>query len=1382
MSQRATAALLISVLMLTSVILTIGFAGAAVPAAPASAPAVAVAATPVTATPAPTVASAATSTVTAPTLQPVSSAACSSLETVNNDPDYATFVNHVHSIASGEAAAGVPSSDINLPYTGPVADQPVNGVPEAGAQLSNECSSGVQATGQTEPTGVAYDGAMNTNTGIHDLTLDSNSVEGILTVNSQSQNLYPGSGTPTQWGGQENVVMPNVTIDGHQGPTSKVTFSLPNGVYQYSDHVVTGFTVSPLSGTLTVNGAPLTQIVTYAAGSIYTYPVTFTESGLHAGTSWSVVVNGVTTSGTTTSLTANVPNGTFAYTVTAVAGYTVSPASGTLTVNGAAVGVSVTFVQVAVPHYIVTFTESGLVWGTSWTVTFNGVPYTTTAVRINVTATNGSYSYTVGTVSGYTASPSSGTITVSGAAVAQTITWTSSTSSTYVVTFIESGVPYSPSTTWGVSMNGVSSTASTATYAFWDQNVISYDSFNDTISFVDDTWNFTSGSSDMFTSSLVSWSPNGGNYTGVWVAFSPYYYAPPPFTAIAWVNSSVNSAGDQVLWYNYSVYSHGHYVAAGNYDYLVFKSQPATGGPVTVAPPTFEASAHTTHEVTEGYEFDAFIGADDGANNLILNANATMQVQYCTKVPYCTPTSFSYANVPAAVNYGSQTGEQTAGVAVNFVGTTAYMSSGPLITHGLWNYTGARAWNVSGAIPVTNAITVSGAPLAPLSTQPYVFVFFENTNFTSQGYQWAPDVPTWFLMPGVYNYEVMLADYTMQNGTFAVSGARVTLSAVLPYNALMGVYTPLWAFSNGQLAGISTSGSGTIGSQYVLFNNPTTGYFGFTANNLSSNFYSVDDYHFPTYTGLILDGTNVYVNVNAPVSFAVRPSTGGSTTYYLGLELFETSHVTISHDNFLKGWPSWEEISFYISVPSSQNPAPQAELFVWNSTNDLISSNTFVGTQPTSGSYVAPDALVLYGGGHNTVWNNTFRDPPGVAFGTTYAGIALAEDNDLIYNNNFSVDNPVVDTPFNWANTADCLPQSLGGCGNTQAGNGWFYNTQTLATWNVTPQSASNVVNTVNGFALKGNVLGSQVTTQGGNYYWNYGLSPNNLTTSPYVSRFYYSDWSNIFPLGCGSIQAPGAPCGTAPPVVGAYQNGIQQGGDYAAYGPTITFSETGLAPGGTWAVVYGGHLYVLSSTSLTLNGPYSSTAYTISAVGSSVKATPSSGTAVPNGAYVIHVVFAAAPASTYSIYFTASGIYSGTSWSVTINGNTLSSLTSTIVFTGMVAGGYSYTITAPAGYTATPSSGSVTVTSVSTSVGIVFAPVTYTVTFTESGLPGGTMWGLAFGGVFHWSTGTTITFQVVGGVSYNWQIGQVTGYPAAPSSGSTGVISGPYSQGITFT
>ncbi len=1086
---------------------------------------------------------------------------CSQLETVNNDPGYAQFVNHVNSIAHSAAADGLSSVGEHLPYTGTIPDQTVDGVAMAGSQLSQQCQQGVQTTSQTDPTGVAYDGASDVAGTVVDQKLDSNSVAGILTVNSQTQNFYPGSGTPTQWGAQENVVLPNVTLFGSQCPK-----------------------------------APC--------------------------------------------------------------------ATGKATGN----------------------------------------------------------------------------------------------------------------------------------YAFWVQNVISYDSFNDTISFVDDTWNFTNGNADMFASSLVDWSPNGGNYTGVWVAYSPYYYAPPPFTATAYVNTSVNSAGDQILWYNYSIESQGHFIGNGNYDYLVFNSQPLSGTPISLAPPDFEASAVTTHEVTEGYEFDAFIGADDGSNQLMLNENATMQVQYCVQVPYCTPTSFSYANVPAAVSYGSQTGEQTTGVGVTFSydgpngGAEAMLNPGPLTTHGLWNYTG-QTGVAQGATPVTNAITVSGDPEGALAAQPYVFVFMEDAAYSSQGYQWVPDQPTWYLMPGTYNYELMLADYDQVNGTLVVGSSATTLTANLAYNATMGVYTPLWAFGNAELAGISSSGSGTISSQYLPFNNPSPGTYAAPASNISANFYSLDDYDFPSFPGVLFDGTSAYVDLNAPVSFAVdhtttRGTTSTTTTYYLGFEFFETSHLTLSNAAAIRGWSEWEEIDFYISVPATQNPAPQAEVFVWNSTDDLIMSNTFVGTAAT-GSHVAPDALVLYGGGNNVVWGNTFRDPYHTAFGSTYAGIGLAEANDLIYNNNFSVDNPVVYLPYNWDNVADCLPQSLGGCGNNAnpTTNGWYYNVLANVigdTWNVVPQSADNVVNTVNGFALNGNVLGPSVTTQGGNYYWNLGTGPNWLTTSPYVSRFYYSDWSNIFPLGCGSIQAPGAPCGTAPAVVGAYENGIQVGGDYAPYGPTVTFTQAGLVGGTEWSVVFNGTTYEVTSASISIPIPYGTYTYSIpSLVGYSQSV--SSGSVVASGVPRVNVVFSQL---SYAVAFSESGLPAGAEWYVNItSGPSLAGPGATTqLSTELPDGTYYYTVaTDDSQYAPNAYTGSVTVYGASVSASpITFTLQTFSVTFTESGLPGGTGWTATLGGAPMTSTGTSIAFAEPN-ATYAYGIASST--PTyAPSVYSGGVLVEGLPVGIPVT
>jgi len=74
-----------------------------------------------------------------------------------------------------------------------------------------------------------------------------------------------------------------------------------------------------------------------------------------------------------------------------------------------------------IKKYSVTYTESGLPSGTSWSVTLNGSTLSSNTNTISFTVSNGTYSYSIGSVNGYTASSSSGFITVNGANVNQTI-------------------------------------------------------------------------------------------------------------------------------------------------------------------------------------------------------------------------------------------------------------------------------------------------------------------------------------------------------------------------------------------------------------------------------------------------------------------------------------------------------------------------------------------------------------------------------------------------------------------------------------------------------------------------------------------------------------------------------------------------------------------------------------------------------------------------------------------------------------------------------------------------------------------------------------------------------------------------------------------------
>jgi DNA-binding beta-propeller fold protein YncE len=75
------------------------------------------------------------------------------------------------------------------------------------------------------------------------------------------------------------------------------------------------------------------------------------------------------------------------------------------------------------PTYAVTFNETGLGPGASWTLTFDGTPDTTSNATIAFLEPNGTFPFSV-RAAGYAAAPASGNVSVQGTSVEQTITLT----------------------------------------------------------------------------------------------------------------------------------------------------------------------------------------------------------------------------------------------------------------------------------------------------------------------------------------------------------------------------------------------------------------------------------------------------------------------------------------------------------------------------------------------------------------------------------------------------------------------------------------------------------------------------------------------------------------------------------------------------------------------------------------------------------------------------------------------------------------------------------------------------------------------------------------------------------------------------------------------
>ena len=275
--------------------------------------------------------------------------------------------------------------------------------------------------GGDEPWGVAYDSA---NGEVYVTNYLSNNVTvicGSSTLRPTYTVSFPESGLPsgTNW---------SVSLDGATVSSTAATidFTEANGTYPFTIGGVAGYNADPSYGSLTVAGSAVTEPVTFSVVNLTTYTVTFVEAGLSSGTSWSVTLNKVTASSTMATIGFNEANGIYPFSVGSVLGYTASPPSGNLTVSGGSVTQAITFASVNATKYTVTFTESGLPTGTSWSVILAGISKTSTTPTIAFQEPNGTYAFSVGSVSGYIAAPSTGSFHVLGAPVSQSLAFSTS--------------------------------------------------------------------------------------------------------------------------------------------------------------------------------------------------------------------------------------------------------------------------------------------------------------------------------------------------------------------------------------------------------------------------------------------------------------------------------------------------------------------------------------------------------------------------------------------------------------------------------------------------------------------------------------------------------------------------------------------------------------------------------------------------------------------------------------------------------------------------------------------------------------------------------------------------------------------------------------------
>ena len=255
------------------------------------------------------------------------------------------------------------------------------------------------------------------------LNLSSMKIEGQVAVTMNGASVYPiiygteyyspitfkETGLP---GGTPWEI--NFANRSYSSSNSMVSLNSYFGSFNYEVPSVNGFSAySNASGQILVNSTNTQTNIQFRTN------VSFDVSGIPSGYPWYLNVTGYQSSGPITKgeVNTSLPNGTF----TAYVGahnYVRQKIIFSVTKSGESFQVNL-----RVALYTVAFREFNLTAGTKWSVTFGSISENSTGSVITFNVTNGTYSYTLGSVSGYTLSTPNGTIVVNGNQVTQNVSF-----------------------------------------------------------------------------------------------------------------------------------------------------------------------------------------------------------------------------------------------------------------------------------------------------------------------------------------------------------------------------------------------------------------------------------------------------------------------------------------------------------------------------------------------------------------------------------------------------------------------------------------------------------------------------------------------------------------------------------------------------------------------------------------------------------------------------------------------------------------------------------------------------------------------------------------------------------------------------------------------
>ena len=807
-----------------------------------------------------------------------------------------------------------------------------------------------------------------------------------------------------------------------------------------------------------------------------------------------------------------------------------------------------------------------------------------------------------------------------------------------------------------VTVKGVSD------YVYWTQNVAFYSTRTHQLTLIDNVWNFTS-----------QYLPNSTIYSGNGIAndaFPTYYFdvgptfnVTSPFILQLYLNSTV-IGGRSAVFYNYSL-AYGTTVKSGSYDEVVFNSTYGMPSSYSAPKPHYLISGNTQTPTGLLNDAELILGGPGGGSTVTLyNLNGTMNLKVLGRGGH-------YANVPSAYDYGTDTGETSEGVAVAWNSqNNAILNTGPSFLYGMWN-----ASQVTSMRSYFGKVTPSNA---------FMFVS-PGSSYSQHEASW---VPLWtngeyhFVLPSnTYTVNVSLSDYSsivspLTSGSYALSRGGNNFN------------TPLYALNNAQVANISYTGSGSIASQYMLFN---------ASSSMISYSYSIaNDLGYTVFYGLVIYGVSAYTTAENQV--LVTSSIGLGFGVSLPSVILDSSNITVLNSTFVEPLLSFEN-----PILSGSSSSSHSALNILNSTGIFVGNSSFQGTNV---------GLYVWDGNSNMIWGNHFISNDSYFTGT---GIKIDSSGNTIYNNYF------------WGLHFDVLSDYRNSSG-----------VYVQNTWNISNQSAKDA-NTFNGYTFSGSVIGTSY--QGGNYWWDYaGQTPpfndyyNILSNNPLLNP----QGDNV-PLVANYVHfiESGLPYNltgfqsvifnntyaysqnlsneiTINVVNGTYAYTVPDVNEYnlttfepiAEFVPSVAtdsvtlsgfsktvnveytgeylanFTETGLPSGTTW------YVNLTDGESYSTNGTYIDT-YLANATYSYSIGTPNKEYAAPGGTFTVsgkpQVVSVSFEKEVYDQVFQENGLPAGTSWSVVVSGSTYTTTSSQITLP-LVNGSYNAQVISPTGYFASPS------------------------------------------------------------------------------------------------